>query len=69
MAPLELLPACKPDWQAASALTNRLRFVDATALMRLSRSLTFNPLRSAEVLDDALGAFNDKTGYVSQVQA
>jgi hypothetical protein len=67
-APPGLLPAFKPDWRAASALTDRLRFVDATALMHLSRGLTFNPLRSAEVLDDVLVAFDDKTGYVSRVQ-
>jgi hypothetical protein len=66
--PPGLLPAFKPDWRAASALTERLRFVDATALVHLSRGLTFNSLRSAEVLDDALGAFDNKTGYVSQVQ-
>lgn len=66
--PPELLPAFKPNWLAASALTERLRFVDATALMHLSRGLTFDPLRSAEVLDDALCALDEKNGYVSQVQ-
>ena len=35
--------------------TQRLRFVDATALMYLSRGLTFDPLRSAEVLARFLG--------------
>ena len=66
--PPELLPAFKPNWLAASALTERLRFVDATALMHLSCGLTFDPLRSAEVLDDALCALDEKNGYVSQVQ-
>jgi hypothetical protein len=65
----ELLPAFKPDWQAASALTSQLRFVDATALMHLSRGLTFDPIRSAEVLDAVLVALNEKNGYISEVQA
>ncbi|WP_323990040.1 hypothetical protein [Nguyenibacter sp. L1] len=67
--PPRLLPAFKPDWLAASALTERLLFVDATMLMHLSRGLTFDPLRSAEVLDNALCALDEKTGYVSQMQA
>ena len=50
-------------------MNERLRFVDPTALMHLSRGLTFNPLRSAEVLDDALAALDKKNGYVSDVQA
>ena len=49
-------------------MTERLRFVDAVALMHLSRGLTFDPLRSAEVLDDALCALDKKNGYISQVQ-
>ncbi|MFN3726472.1 MAG: hypothetical protein ACK4SZ_09215 [Allosphingosinicella sp.] len=49
-------------------MTERLRFVDATALMHLSRGLTFDPLQSAEVLDGALGGLEQKTGYVSQMQ-
>ena len=67
--PPGLLPAFKPDWKAADLLNERLRFVDPTALMHLSRGLTFNPLRSAEVLDDVLTAFDEKNGYVSEVQA
>ncbi len=67
--PPVLLPAFKPDWPAACALTKRLLFVDATALMHLSRGLTFDPLRSAKVLDDALCALDKNSGYVSQVQA
>lgn len=66
--PPGLLPPFKPDWLAARALTERLNFVDATALMHLSRGLTFDPLRSAEVLDSALSALDVKTGYVSRVQ-
>ena len=50
-------------------LNERLRFVDPTALMHLSRGLTFNPLRSAEVLDDALAALDEKNNYISDVQA
>jgi len=30
--------------------------------MHLSRGLTFNPLRSAEVLDDVLAALDEKNG-------
>lgn len=67
--PPGLLTAFKRDWLAVSALTERLLSVDATALMHLSRGLTFDPLRSAEVLDDALCALDEKTGHVSQVQA
>jgi len=37
--------------------------------MHLSRSLTFDPMRSAEVLDDALCALDENTGYVSRVSA
>ncbi len=37
--------------------------------MHLSHGLTFNPLRSAEVLDDVLTAFDDTSGYVSDMQA
>lgn len=37
--------------------------------MHLSRGLTFNTLRSAEVLDDVLTAFDEKNGYVSEVQS
>ena len=55
----------KPEWPAASLLTDGLRFVDATALMHLSRGLTFDPLQSAEVLDRVLGGLDEKTGYVS----
>ena len=66
--PLGLLPPFKPDWLTASAMTELRSFVDATALMHLSRGLTFDPLRSAEVLDSALSALDFKTGYVSQVQ-
>jgi hypothetical protein len=66
--PPGLLPAFKPDWLAARALNERLLFVDATALTHLSRGLTFDPLRSAQVLDDALCALDETTGYVSQVQ-
>ena len=68
-APPGLLPAFKPDWRAANLLNERLRFVDPTALMHLSRGLTFNPLRSAEVLDDVLAALDKKNGYVAEVQA
>lgn len=68
-SPPGILPAFKPDWKAASLLNERLRFVDPTALMHLSRGLTFNPLRSAEVLDDVLAAFDEQNGYVSDVQA
>ena len=35
--PPGLLPTFKPGWLAASALTERLRFVEATVLMHLSR--------------------------------
>ena len=49
-------------------LNERLRFIDPTALMHLSRGLTFNPMRSAEVLDDVLAALDEKNGYVSDVQ-
>jgi len=66
--PPGLLPAFKPDWRAASELTERLHFVDVTALMHLSHGLTINPMRSAEVLDDALIAFDKDTGYISSVQ-
>jgi hypothetical protein len=48
-------------------LTDGLRFVDATALMHLSRGPTCDPLQSAEVLDRVLGGLDEKTGYVSQV--
>lgn len=65
--PLGLLPKSKPEWPAVSLLTDGLRFVDATALMHLSRCLTFDPLQSAEVLDRVLGGIDEKTGYVSQV--
>lgn len=68
-APPGLLPAFKPDWRAASLLNERLRFVDPTVLMHLSRGLAFNPLRSAEVLDDFLAALDEKNGYVFEVQA
>ena len=69
IAPPGLLPAFKPDWLAANLLNERLRFIDPTAFMHLSRGLTFNPLRSAEVLDDVLAALDEKNGYVSEVQA
>ncbi|ETI65515.1 hypothetical protein HJG53_16200 [Sphingomonas sp. ID1715] len=61
-------PAFKPDWPAAAELGRQLRFVDPVALMHLSRGLTFNPLRSAEVLDDVLVHFNETSGYVAEVE-
>ena len=64
-----LLPAFTPDWHAASLLNAGLRFVDPTALMHLSRGLTFNPMRSAEVLTDVLAALDEKNVYVSELQA
>jgi hypothetical protein len=46
------------------ALTERPRFVDATARLHLSRSLTFDSLPSAEVLDGALSGLKEKTRHV-----
>lgn len=66
--PIKFLPAFKPNWETAIELTSRLNFVDASALTHLSRGLTFNSIRSAEVLDAALVEFDKTTGYVSQVQ-
>jgi len=65
--PPGLLPESKPEWPAASLLTDGLRFVDATALMHLSRGLPFDLVQSAEVLGRVLGGLDEKTGYVSQV--
>lgn len=61
-------PSFRPDWGAAEELSAELRFVDAGALMHLTRGLTLNPLRWAEVLDDALIKLDGDTGYVSRVQ-
>lgn len=60
-------PAPRPDWPAAQALSRSLRFVDAVALMHLSRGLTFDALRCAEVLDHALIGLDDRTGYVTEL--
>jgi hypothetical protein len=60
-------PAPKPDWAAARVLSKKLRFVDPVALMHLSRGLTFDAIRCAEVLDDALIALDVRTGYVTEL--
>ena len=60
-------PAPRPDWKAAQALAKSLKFVDAVALMHLSRGLTFDSLRCAEVLDHALVGLDDRTCYVTQL--
>lgn len=62
-------PAFKIDLPAAKVLAQRLRFVDPLALMQLSRGLTFNPLRCAEVLDGALTELDKSSGYISRVEA
>ena len=63
-----ILPSLRPDWGAAEELSAGLRFVNAVALMHLTRGLTLNSLRLAEVLDDALIKLEGDTGYVSRVQ-
>lgn len=60
-------PAPRPDWKAAQALSKRLRFVDAAALMHLSRGLTFDSLQCAEVLDHALVSLDEQTGYATEL--
>lgn len=60
-------PAPRPDWSAAQALSNRLRYVDPVALTHLARGLTFDALRCAEVLDHALIGLEERTGYVTKL--
>lgn len=62
-------PAPKPDWIAAERLAGTLRFVDPVALVHLSRGLTFDALRCAEVIDHALGSLEEDTGYVGKLSA
>lgn len=62
-------PAPKPDWIAAERLAGTLRFVDPVALVHMSRGLTFDALRCAEVIDHALGGLEDETGYVGKLLA
>ncbi|WP_298953953.1 hypothetical protein [uncultured Methylobacterium sp.] len=62
-------PAPRPDWNAAERLAPTLRFVDPVALVHLSRGLTFDALRCAEVLDHALCSLEDTTGYVEKLSA
>lgn len=61
-------PAPRPDWKAAQALSKSLRFVDAVALMHLSRGLTFDSLQCSGVLDHALISLDEQTGYVTELR-